>query len=385
MRQQLGKRPIRKLLIVFLFLISTNASAAIHGRFFGDFNITASYDNSVFRDASKKADGLFPVSAGIGWKGRLTKSTVSRTYYRFSYRSFAKETLETYREHYVESSIRQRLYGPLSLNLNFEGEIFNQPNFARFDSNRFLYQPGLELRVLPETLIKGAFIYETQDYPNFDLDYKSPGFKFEAVQDITLYGDLTFSYTQQTKNYQERRQFLNASGTLSQEERKDDEKQLEIVAEGNWRYGGLSAGYSYFDLSSNGNFIDFGANQSANFNTTLSDDRLISNYYSHTAKGPFFGGNLRIFKFILASISYRLRDLNFDGRIAKNQVGAFVEGEPKRKDDRNILSLQLTFLQPVQGLTLGWSLGWNREKSSSNDSLYQFDNNQFLLAFRGWF
>lgn len=377
-----------KLLVVSLFAILflfTKASAKVSGRLFGDFGVTATYDDSIFRDASKKADALFPAYIGIGWKGKFTKQTLSRAYYRFSYRSFAKESLETYSEHFGEVAIQQRLYGRLFFHFNFETEIFNQPNFARFNSRRLAYQPGLELRIFPQSRLRAAFSYETQDYPNFDFDYKSPGFKLGMVQELTPYGSLNLTYAQQTKNYQERRLFLDASGTLSQEKRKDEEKQLEIIAEGDWRYGGISAGYTYSNLNSNGNIRDFGPNQSANLNTILIDDQVISNYYSHVSKGPVFSGNLRIFNFILVSLSYRLQEIIYEERIAKDQTGSFVEGNQKRKDDRNLLSSHLTFFQSIRGLTLGWTLGWRKEKSNSNDSLYQFDNNQFFVGFRGWF
>lgn len=352
---------------------------------FGDFNFSAGYNDSVLRDASARKDAIFPSHLGLGWRGKFRKSTYFRTYYRFSYKGFLKEAREIYHQHSMEALLRQKLYRQLSFSFNFEGEFLKQPQLTQFDSNRFVYEPGLEWRIFLPTLVKAAFSYEKEDYPNFDLDSTAPGFKASIEQELTLYGKLSALYSQRTKDYSERRLYLNRSGDLAQAMRKDQEKEFQALLEGDWKYGGLQGGFSWADRNSNANFLDFGPNQSQSQNTNLADDELIPDYYSYTSRAPFVSGNLNMPGKLLFSVLSRWTELEFSGRVAKDRFDEFVEDRPKRMDRRHFLSLSLTRFQTFKRLTLGWTIRWDREQSTSNDFLYTFVNNRFLLAFRGFF
>lgn len=370
---------------ILALMLTDVASAKIAGRTFGDFNLSGGYDDSVLRDASHRKDGFFPLYAGLGWRGRLTKTSSLKTYYRFTYRGFIQESQESYQNQLATVNLRQKLYGPVSLKFNVEGEFYRQPGINQLNSRRFLYKPGFEINVLPDTALRGFFLYESETYPNYDLDWKGPGLSLELDQDIAQYGNLFVQYTQRDKKFRERKLFLDTSGALRGANRNDDEKELEAVLEIDKRYLGFNMGFNWSDLDSDGNLVDFGPNQSSLVNTVAGDERLIDNYYSYTAKGPFLGVDMKIPHKALLSLSNQWQDINFHGRLAKNNTDNFLPGDSKRSDDRQILSISITRFRYARPLTLAWTFGWSREKSKSTDTIYSFNNNRFFLSFRGWF
>lgn len=365
--------------------LACSGPAEAGGRVFGEFSFGAESDDSVLRDASGRRDKAFPSFLGLGWRGRLARRTTGRVYYRFSYKGHAREKRETRHSHLGEAVVRHRFYGALSLVLEAEAEAYRQPRINRLDSNRLVYKPGLEWRPLADTRLSGFYTYEIERYPRFDLDSRAPGFEARIEQEIVLSGRVAARYAYADRLFAERGLFRDSTASLLDAKRRDVERELEAEIEGDWRYGGLAAGYSWRRTTSNGNLVDFGPNQSQTNNTTVGDERLLDNYYSRRARGPRVEGRLGHPSWATVAISQRWEEVRYDGRIAKNAADRFVAGDPKRVDGRWSLSVRVTKVMLTDPLSVSLVLGWARERSRSNDSLYSFTNDRFSVSLRGRF
>lgn len=376
----------RGLLCLGLFLggaaaAPTNSHAKVKGRFFGDFSIGGGYDDSVFRDASKRKDGLGLGAARVGWGGRLARPLVGQLDYNFRSQIYVRETRESFTNHEINAALRWRLLPRLSLELPIGVSLLRQPNLPTFNSLQGTIEPGLRFSAFDNTRLEAAFIYETRSFQNFDLDRRGPGFSGGITQDIGLNLSLIGRYRQVRGRYTERALFKDKTGEKLSELRRETEREGSVGLRYNLGPASLRAGYEWSKLSSNGNFLDFGPNQNASANTILGDERLVSNYYSFLGKGPMARIGLRAGAVSLLG-SFQWQRRNFGGRFAKNSADQFVAGDPLRRDTRRIYTASLGRMRRSGKILIGFSLDFRHENSTSNDSLYTFKNNSASFSFR---
>lgn len=339
------------------------------------------YDNSVFRDASKRKDGFGLGAARLGWAGRLARPVVGRLGYDFRSQIYGREIRERFMTHGINAALQWRLSPRLSLELPISGSIWRQMNLLTFNFRQGTIGPGLRFSAFDNTRLEASFIYETRRYPNFDLDRRGPGFSAGITQDIGLNLSLVGQYRQLRERYTERALFRNTSGERLGDLRRDTEREGEAGFRYHLGPASLRASYEWTKLSSNGNFLDFGPNQNISANTILGDERLVSNYYSFLGKGPVARLGLRAGAVSLLG-SFQWQRRNFEGRFAKNSADEFVAGDPLRRDTRRIYTASLGRMRRTGKLLAGFSLDFRHENSTSNDSLYTFKNNSVSFSFR---
>lgn len=366
-------------------LAAAPASARNAGRLFGDFRLGAGYDDSVLRDARERKDRFLAAAYGVGWRGRLDPRTTARAYYQFSHGSYPRQAREDAQRHLLEAGFTRRVADPARLLLDAEAEWLRHPGRPAFNTRRVALAPGAEYRPLVETTLRAYVTYDVERYPNFDLDWNALGWRVELEQELGLDGSASVAYSQRRREFMERTLFADAAGTSSSRRRSDAERGVEAAGRWEWRRGKARAGYSWADVRSNGDRLDWGPNQDEASNTVAGDERLIGDYFSRAYHGPFVGVSVRLPRRVILAADHRWTLVRFPGRPAKDATDAFVSGGGLRRDWRRLLSLEATWLFGLWGRQFGLSAGWTRESSSSTDALYTFTRNRPSVTLRGWF
>lgn len=370
-------------------LIVLSAAAPLHardmGRLFGDFRLGAGYDDSVLRDARVRKDRFLAAAYGVGWRGRLDPRTRARAYYQFSYDGYVRQAREDTQRHLLEAELSRRVSETARLLLDGEAEWHRLPGRPAFNTLRVSAAPGAEYRPLVETTLRAYLTYDVERYPNFDLDWNALGWRLELEQELGLNGSASVAYSQRRRKFTERTLFADAAGAPSSRRRSDAERKLEAAGRWDWRRGKTRVGYSWADVRSNGDRLDWGPDQSEAANTVAGDERLIGDYFSRSSHGPFIGVGVRLPGRVLVEVDHRWTLVRYSGRPAKDETERFVSGGGVRRDWRRLLSLEATWLFGLWGRQLGLSGGWTREQSSSTDALYTFTRSRPFVSLRGWF
>lgn len=368
-----------------LLLAATPVSARGTGRLFGDFRLGAGHDDAVLRNARDREDRFMAAAYGVGWRGRLDPRTTTSAYYQFSHSSHARQAREDTQRHLLTAELARRVVDPVRLLLDGEAEWHRLPGRPAFNTQRVALAPGAEYRPLVETALRGYLTYDVERYPNFDLDWSALGWRLELEQELGLDGSASVAYSQRRREFMERTLFADATGTRSSARRSDAERSVEAAGRWDWRRGKARAGYSWSDVRSNGDRLDWGPEQSEATNTVAGDERLIGDYFSRSSHGPFIGVGVRLPGRVLVELAHRWALIRYPGRPAKDEAERFVSGGGVRRDWRRFLSIEATWLFGLWGRQLGLSAGWTRERSSSTDALYTFTRNRPFVSLRGWF
>jgi hypothetical protein len=364
---------------------TVQAFAAIRGKVYGDFSAGMGYDDSVLQDSSKHESVLVPLTAGVGWRGRLSPVTTGLGFTRLSYMGYPGRTSESNIEWDVLGSLKYRFYGPLSLLLEGDAMVYRQPNLTTFNENRVFFAPGIEAHLLPDSRLRLQAIVEKDDYPKYDLDSRAFGFQTRFLQDVSLQGELILDYRQMSRDFTERRLFANTAGAWSSALREDTQKRAVGSFRWDWDAWDASAGYAWERLTSNGNSLDYGPGQTSTTNTIAGDERLTPDYYSYSLHGPLLLVNLRALQPYLLSVYSRWETVDYDQRVAKDAQDQFRPGNPTRLDHRHLIGIDLTRTYPRGRIRLGWTARLSRETIASNEALYDYTHYRGMLLFRGWF
>lgn len=371
--------------LLIVCLAAVPARAQVTGRLFGDFRVGAGYDDAVLRTSLRREDRLLPAALGLGWRGRFGPRTTGRAYYQFSYSGFVRQKRENVQRHKLEGELTRRAADPVRLLLRAEADWHRLPRRPAFSSLRLSAAPGVEYRPWLTTVLRGFGTYDNERYPNFDLDWTGLGWRLELEQELGLDGTASLVYSQRRRRFRERRLFADAAGAVSGTKRLDEERSLEAAGAWLWRRAGLRAGYSWFEVRSNGDRLDWGPGQSDSFNTVPGDERLVGEYFSRTAHGPVLAASLLLPRSLRLSAEHRWTAQRYPGRPAKDSGGSLAADGSLRRDWRRALTVDATWLFGLWGQQLGLSATWVREASSSTDALYTFTNNRLTFSFKGWF
>lgn len=369
---------------LLIALLAAPCAHAKSGRLFGDFQLGAGYDDAVFLNATNSKDRFASASLGLGWRGRPDPRTTARAYYQYSRTDHSKVSREDAQRHELEAELSRRLADPLRLLLEAEAEWHRLPGRPAFNTERVSLAPGVEHRPFVQTTLRAQLTYDVERYHNFDLDWNALGWRLSLEQELGLDGVARLTYSQRRRRFMERTLFSDAAGTPSGERRSDAERRLDATGSWDWGPGKTRGGYSWWDVRSNGDRLDWGPGQSEAQDTVAGDERLIGEYFNRVAHGPFMGGSLRLPGRVLLELDHRWTLARYPGRPAKDAADVFAGGDVRR-EWRRLLSLEASWRFRLWGQQLGLSARWTRESSSSTDALYTFTGNRAFLSLKGWF
>lgn len=373
-----GNRPMKSLL-AGIFIVSFCGQPVFSKTYlWSDLSIAPVMDDNVYKDSSKHKDTGYKGGFNIGARSKLSRTTFGRFRYGLGLSAFSKYDLQNTTSHSFEAVLKQRLGDLFGLDLDAGLNLLQMPNADIYNSDKLYLRPLLNWHVFDHTTIGGGYIYEKTGYSKYDLDNKAAGLRLKFAQELSLYTDLEVSGVLKTRKYSEQQLLASVSGgtpTYKTDKREADENSVELSLQHNINSKtGFGLSYSLSGLNSNGNYLNWGPNQSENKNTIVGDERKIESYRSY--RSGRYGVNY-FTGFIGDSNVYLLASYgttDYQGRLAKNENDAIRTPDTKRRDKQTFFSV-------------AWSksivsLKYSYEKNKSNDALYDYANNVVSLNIR---
>jgi len=361
-----------KTLLAGIFILACQGQPAFSKTYlWSELSAAPVMDDNVYKDNRKYKDTGYKGGFNLGARSKLSKTTSGRFRYGFGVSAFPKYDLQDTRSHSFEAVLKQRLGDIFDLDLDAGFSLLQMPNADIYNSNKLSLQPLLKWNVFDHTTIGAGYIHEKTGYSKYDLDNKVAGLRLKFAQELSPYTDLEVSGVLKTRKYSEQ-QLLELSevsvGTSAYltDKREDNENSVELGLQHNINAKtGFGLNYSLGGLYSNGNYLNWGPNQSESKNTIANDDKIIPGYRSYKSERyglnyftGFIGGSN-----VYLMASYGTTD--YSRRLAKDGNDALTAA--KRQDKQTFVSV--TWSKSIV------SLKYSYEKNKSNDALYSYANN----------
>ena len=301
-----------------------------------------------------------------------------RTHYWLGINGFSQYNLENETAHLLAATIKQRLGDLFELDINPGLNLYYMPNATVYNSNRFYVLPTLKWYMFDHTTFSSGYIYEKTTYPDYNLDNQTNGMQAKISQELSLYTYLEVSGVIQNKTYPERYLYEGISGgspTYRNDIRKDTENFVQLALSQNLTAKtGFDLVYNYGQLNSNENYFYWGPEQYEGNNTTIGDERIITDYRSYINNkygADFFTGFVDNSSLLMGA-SYTTKD--YSGQLAKDENDKIRQPDQKRQDSQTFISVS-------------WSkdillLRYSYEINNSNAALYNYTNSIVSLSIR---
>ncbi len=391
----------KALLLTSLLLLFNTGAFAITNHFWGDVDISGIYSDNVYRTSNKYGDLGLLTNMSAGMRTKFSKYTFSRINYSYKLKNFLMENIENNSSHLANVLFKQRLGEIAVINLNAGGEMTHFPNITvdkyliTQDSTRLFAFPELKFYPTKSTSLGISGNLNTVTFPEYDLDYTGTGISGSIGQEFSLYTYLKAGGSYNNINYSERYVYgiTGSTRTNTSDLRLDTETSLFIslsqyisVLKSN-----LTVAYIWKQLTSNGNYFDFGPEQWEVWQAgdLTGDEILVDNYYSYTSGILDVSGTTKLNSSMKLNYKMTYGTKNYVGRLAKDVNDEFITPDAIRSDTPLILKIEI-IKSLTEELYLGignleMSILYKYENNSSNDYLYNYTANNISIFAKYYF
>jgi hypothetical protein len=350
-------------------------------------------NDNVYKTSGYSADTGSEININALVRTKYSNHTFTRLNYSFVTNGYNRYSLDNLNANSLSGLLKQRFGNKLTLDLKGGYKTYQFPNITETkylltqDFSEIYFRPNLDIYPSLSTTLRGEYINETISYPQYDLDHTNNGYQFKLAQDLGNSGGfLDIYYIIERYDYSER--FLYAivlgSETATGTKRYDNINTIKA----NFSYDIISPHIKLLlncqqqQLRSNGNYFDFGPNQTRYNNTIFGDEVIVEDYYSYDS--AVYGGGLclKTRKSYKIDLNCSFKDTRYLGRLARDRNDQFITPGIKRHDQQTTLSAKAAF---TLSKLLNINLSYSYEINDSNDYLNNYTNSIVSAGLSSWF
>jgi hypothetical protein len=267
-------------------------------------------------------------------------------------------------------------------------QLSRLPNMSVFDSSSRSASFALRAAIDSRTTVGGGVGYETTSYPDYDLDHRGFSLSTSLDRQLGRHTHGTLSLTWRRRYYSER--LVRVAQDPAEPTQTADESRTESVrliaarlARSLTSATRLELGYEYGGVGSNGDLVG------GDSGSVADDERFVGDFYAH--RRHEVSARLRWLIRRGASLTVAAR---YVGRAYRDWLARDADERPlspeEKRSDRGV-QLSATWDLPVPRLPrsmrfghFGLRLRLVREASHSNDAIYDYSHDSFMLALTSW-